>query len=435
MNHHLSHAASAYYGSHFNKGEKILVLTADGGGDGLCATVYIGENGKLRKISETKAGNSLGNIYSITTYYMGFTPLEHEYKLMGMAPYSSVHYSKKVAKKFGKYLTFDKKTLEFKRKIPEKTNFIYQRLRKDLELERFDNICGGLQMFTEDLAISWVKEALKKSGCNKIALAGGLFMNVKLNQRISELDEVKDIFIMPSCGDESLPIGGCYYKYYELTGKLPKPLYDIYFGPDFSNEEVLNELNKDENLSYILMKNPAKEVGTLLAKGEIVARCSGRMEFGARALGNRSILADASNLDNVRIINMMIKKRDFWMPFAPVMLEEDSKKYIHNPKNLKAPYMILTFNSTERFKDFIGGVQQADLTARAQIITREYNPEYYDIIKTFKDKTGRGVLMNTSFNLHGLPLVYGPKEALYVFKNSGLKYLQLGDYLVKKNEK
>ena len=169
----------------------------------------------------------------------------------------------------------------------------------------------------KNLLLEWVKAALKKTKCDKIALAGGLFMNVKLNQKVSELKEVEDIFIMPSCGDESLPIGSCYQKYFEKTNEIPKELKNIYFGPELKEDEILKEVKKEKNIDFKIMKNPAKEVGKLLAKGEIVARCSGRMEFGARALGNRSILADASNLDNVRIINMMIKKRDFWMPFAP----------------------------------------------------------------------------------------------------------------------
>ena len=156
------------------------------------------------------------------------------------------------------------------------------------------------------------------------------------------------------------------------------------------------------------------------------------MEFGARALGNRSILADPKNQDSVRIINQMVKKRDFWMPFAPVMLKERVDDYLINPKGVKSPYMMLSMGTTAKRTEFMAAVHQADLTARAQIIEEKLNPEYYRILKEFEKITGRGVLLNTSFNLHGYPMVYGPKEALRVFENSGLDHLVLGNYLVLK---
>jgi len=156
------------------------------------------------------------------------------------------------------------------------------------------------------------------------------------------------------------------------------------------------------------------------------------MEFGARALGNRSILANPANLDCVRKINMMVKKRDFWMPFAPVMKKDRAHEYVQNPKNVDAPYMILTFNTTDKFQELIAAVQQADLTARPQMITKEMNNRYYAILEEFENLTGRGVLLNTSFNLHGLPIVHGPKEAIEVFRDSGLNYLALGNYLLEK---
>lgn len=432
VDHHLAHAASAFYSSHFND-EKTLILTLDGGGDKLCATVNVSDKGVIKKISETESGNSIGNIYSRVTYMMGMVPLEHEYKLMGLGPYCSDKSAKQAFDIFKKYIILNKTNkLQFKRKTLNRTFLCYSKLRKDTELMRFDQIAAGLQLFTEDLIISWVKEAIKKTKINKIALAGGVFMNVKVNKRIAELPEVKDIFIMPSCSDESLPIGATQLIYFDKTNKIPKNIKDIYWGPSFSENEILQELKKIKGIKYKKISNINIEVGKLLSNNKIVARCSGRMEFGARALGNRSILCDASNLDNVRIINMMIKNRDFWMPFAPVILDYRQKDYIKNPKNLKAPYMILTFDTTDKFTEMIGGVQQADLTARPQIITKEYNSDYYQILQEFEKNTGRGVLMNTSFNLHGYPLVYGPKEALWVFKNSGLEYLILDNYLVTK---
>jgi carbamoyltransferase len=156
------------------------------------------------------------------------------------------------------------------------------------------------------------------------------------------------------------------------------------------------------------------------------------MEFGARALGNRSILADPVNHDVVRVINQMVKKRDFWMPFAPVVSRERMQEYFLNDKDLDSPYMMLTFDTRDNFRDLIAAVHNADLTARPQVIEANQNPDYYRLLKTFEEMTGRGVLLNTSFNLHGFPIVAGPKEAMEVFNSSGLEYLNIGQYIVQK---
>jgi len=442
IEHHLAHAAAAYYGCPWaDKNEKILILTQDGSGDGLSATVNIGYNGKIERIATIKKEDSLGRIYATTTFMMGMVPLEHEYKLMGMAPYATDK---------GRKMSYEifKELLEF----PEEDSIIWERhfgfppmqriypyLRENTELHRFDWIAAGLQQFTEEMLTKWVRNCIKKTDIHKVVLSGGTFMNVKANQKIYEIPEVEKLFIFPSCGDESNSIGSAYYLYHKLNpGKDIKGIKHLYFGPDETdNENCLRYLKGLEQKNKIKFKyqyvdNIELEIAKLLAEDKIVARCKGPMEFGARALGNRSILSDASDLNKITVINNMIKKRDFWMPFAPVMLEKRNKEYIKNPKNIEAFFMIITFNSTEKYKDFIGGVQQADHTARPQVINQQQNRDYYNILKEYEKLTGKGVLINTSFNLHGLPIVYGPKEALYVFENSGLKYLALGNYLVEK---
>jgi carbamoyltransferase len=440
VNHHLCHAASAYFGSPWRR-DKVLVLTLDGGGDRICSTVYIGKGYSLKLIAQTPDDASLGNIYSRVTFMMGFVPWEHEYKIMGLAPYAEESKGRRVYEKFKHYLDLDDKNpLKFKRKIPEPTALIYRRLMKDLALERFDWIARGLQTFTEELILKWVRFAIQKTGIRKLALAGGVFMNVKVNKRIMELPEVEKLFVFPSCGDESNSIGAAFWVYVQKCkehGNEPNipPLGPIYFGPPIDRESVELELEnyrKKFKFSYTYYENIEKVVGELLAEGEIVARAKGRMEFGARALGNRSILADPSDLNNVRKINMMIKKRDFWMPFAPTILKEREKDYIINPKNIPSPYMILSFDTTEKREEFIGAVHQADYTARPQVLEKSWNEEYYEILKTFEKHTGIGVILNTSFNLHGYPIVYGAKEALWVMENSGLKYLALDNYLIEK---
>jgi carbamoyltransferase len=436
LDHHLCHAASAYYGSPFAN-EKVLVLTCDGSGDGTCAAVYIGDQGKLTRIARTPTGNSMGDIYSRVTLMLGFVPLEHEYKLMGMAPYAGQQGTDTCAGIFGKYLTVDKENLCFRRNISEPTQYIGDRLTKDCKYQRIDWICGGLQKTTEDLLVEWVTAAVSKTHLRKVALAGGVFMNVKANKAISQIPQIDDLFIFPSCSDESLSIGAAFYAYAcnaEQTNSPVniKPLRDVYWGFDIDDRQTQALLKNRDNINYKYVSNPSAVVAELLSRGQIVAVCHGRMEFGARALGNRSILADPANLDCVRVINMMIKKRDFWMPFAPVMTRRRSNQYIINPKGIDSPHMMMSYDTTEKYPDMIACCQQADMTARAQIIDHDYNPTYYAILKEFEKITGRAVILNTSFNLHGYPMVNDAQQALWVFENSGLRYLLLGNYLVSK---
>jgi carbamoyltransferase len=442
FDHHLCHASAAYFGSPWHD-DPVLVLTNDGAGDGICSTVYIGESGELNKIAETPRGNSLGHIYEWATFMMGFMPGEHEYKIMGMAPYASKDGVQKVYNVFDRYLKLDRSGLTFKRGVPEPTHLMYSRFKRELELLRFDWIAGGLQKKTEDILVEWIRNCIKKTDIHKVALGGGVFMNVKANKRIMEIPEVESLFVFPSCGDDSLSIGAAYYLYSKKcreNDEVPAipPLKEIYLGDSFSDDQVEDVIkaNIDEfRFEYEYIEDIEKRISELLVEGEIVARCKGRMEYGARALGNRSILADASDLGCVRTINMMIKNRDFWMPFAPVILKDREKDYIINPKNIPAPYMIMSFDTTDKREDFLAAIHQSDLTARPQIIEKEWNHEYYKILKEFERVTERGVLLNTSFNLHGYPIVHGPKEAIWTFKNSGLEYLTLGNYLLYKKEK
>jgi carbamoyltransferase len=439
LDHHLCHAASAYYGAPW-KDEEVLVLTCDGSGDGLCATIYTGKDGRLTKLAETGAGSSIGDIYARVTFMLGFVPHEHEWKIMGMAPYAPPKGATQSYGVFRKYLSVPDGSLTFRREISEPTNLIYRRLRRDLEFHRFDWVCGGVQWITEELLEGWVRNAIRKTGIHKIALAGGVFMNVKANKRIMEMPEVEDLFVFPSCGDESTAIGAAYQAYAEKVqeagGEVRIPALDtIYFGTSFTGEDVKEAIaRRPGKFRYTPHADIEKEVAALIEAGEVVARCRDRMEFGARALGNRSILADPANPGCVRTINMMVKKRDFWMPFAPVVSWDRQDTCILNPKRVRSPHMMLSFDTTGRREEFIAAVHPADLTARAQILGEGQNPAYHRILSEFERLTGRGVLLNTSFNLHGYPIVAGPEEALWVFENSGLEYLALGDCLITKEK-
>ena len=432
--HHQTHAASAYFG--LRKDENpYLVLTLDGGGDRLSGSVWIGVRGELRKIAMIPQEDSLGEIYAVTTHLLGFMPLEHEYKLMGMAPYAAEEYAESVACIFRAYLDLDETNpLRFKRKVPEPLAWIGPRLQRDLKRLRFDSICAGLQLFTEHAIVRWVRACIEKTKIKRILASGGVFMNVKANKAISELEEVEYFEAFPSCGDESLVFGTCYMAA-QSRGEEVLPLDHCYLGNDLTEEECKKALSNSEDFEIEEPRDMGKRIAELLASGEIIARASGPMEFGARALGNRSILADPINQDVVRIINRMIKKRDFWMPFAPVVMRGMSSRYFSNPKNLPSPYMMNTFSSSEKRNEFMAAVHNADLTARPQLLEPGQNRAYEDILQHFARLTSRHVLLNTSFNLHGYPIVCTAADAVHVLLNSGLNYLAIGSFLVSKRKK
>lgn len=432
FDHHTSHATTAYYGLRKSVSEPYLVVTCDGSGDGLCATVRVMGGGKSELVATTHWNNSLGAIYSWATYRMGFVPLEHEYKLMGMAPYTSANHAREIRDVFYSFLDLDETGLRFKRKNIKRISDSSQDIFAKLAGKRFDSICGGLQMFTEELLTRWIQQAVIKTGVKKVLAAGGVFMNVKANKVISELPEVDYFEAFPSCGDETLTFGAYYQYVANQYGDTHVPtLKHFYTGDVIEEEDVVTTLKKF-SYSYKKMTDVGKEIAELLVSGKPVARCNGGMEFGARALGNRSILADPSNQDVVRVINQMVKKRDFWMPFAPMMKAEKSEQYIKNPKKLDSPYMMMTFDTHDNFKDLIAAVHNADLTCRAQLLQAKQNPEMYSIINQFEASTGKSVVLNTSFNLHGYPIARNASDAMFIFENSGLEYMQLGDYLVSK---
>ena len=442
VEHHAAHAAAAYFGAPWRDGP-VLTLTCDGAGDDLCATVNVGEGLGLSRLVAIPEAESLGNVYALVTFLLGMVPNEHEYKLMGMAPYAPADGIAKSRVVFDQILApapDGTPTWRRRRGVPP-TYYALEWLKSRLEFHRFDWICGAVQEWIEDSLVEWVRRSIRLTGVRRLALGGGVFMNVKANQRILELPEVESLFVFPSCGDESNAVGAAYWvtaERYKKEGRpvtsIP-PLRDVYWGADTAERDIEDALTAVAG--EVRVERPGDieaAVVDLLVQGVVVARCKGRMEFGARALGNRSILADPADMRVVRVINDMIKNRDFWMPFASSMLAERQHEYIRNPKNVASPYMILAFPSTERVEEFRAGAHPYDLTVRPQTVEREWNPDYHRLIGMFAERTGKAVILNTSLNLHGYPMVHGPREALHVLLNSGLRYLALGPYLVAKRD-
>ncbi len=437
--HHLNHAASAYYGCRADPDSPHLVMTADGGGDGLCAAVYLARDGRMELLAQTEVGHSLGNVYSCATHFMGMRPHEHEYKLMGLAAYADPDYAGSIRDYFrDRILWLDPlDPLLFRRKIPEATGLIGPRLQRELIRTRFDNLAGGLQMFTEDLMVAWVKAAIERTGVRRVVAAGGVFMNVKANKRIAEETGVEYFDVFPSCGDETLPFGALWHWFAHNTPERGRnaSLDRFWLGPSAGYDLEEAKQRFAGRVVAEKLADPAGTVAELLAKGTVVARCSGPMEFGARALGNRSILADPANPAVVPLINKMIKQRDFWMPFAPAMMAECVHDYISVPPTLPkriSPFMMHTFDTTSLRDSFIAGVHAHDGTARAQIVSREEHPAFHEVISKFRALTGKGVVLNTSFNIHGHPIVMGACDAVDVLLNSGLTHLLVEDHLFTK---
>ncbi len=444
IDHHTAHAACAYYGlAHYS--DQVLVLTNDGAGDGVCASVNIGYHGKLERLCSIGEDHSLATIYAMITYLMGMVPLEHEYKVMGLAPYhrGSIEHNSIFQGLYELFEWDSKNPLQWHRRrgVP-RVGYLWQYLERLIRRTRFDTVAAGLQAFTESFLVEWVRRCVRETGISRVALSGGIFMNVKANQAILALPEVESLFVFPSCGDETNSIGAAYAYYARKRIEEGHsvdigPLNTVYWGREYSDYEIEAALH-----DFCFTKGKPhwhesddieSQIAQLLVRGVVVARFKGPMEFGARALGNRSILANAARPGVVQRINQMIKARDFWMPFAPSMLAEYSDEYLCKPKPARAPYMIMSFDTvTEKREQLIAAIHPQDGTARPQEVYPGDNPDYEAVLRYFQEATGEGVILNTSFNLHGHPLVYSPQDALKVFDRSGLEYMALGNYLVSK---
>lgn len=425
--HHTCHAMYGYFANP-NKKDKTIAITVDAYGDGKNQTVWKIENNKFELVSESNQCE-IARLYRMITLYLRMKPLEHEFKVMGLAPYAKESYSLKVAEIFEELMQFDDLNIVHKNRPAN----LYEFLNEKLKYHRFDNIAGGIQLYTEKMLIELFRRASEKIGFKNFVFSGGVAMNVKANKALGDLDFIDDIFIAGSSSDESQSIGVCYFANYEHNINN-KPLENLYLGTENSIDEIHNYIkDKELDKKYNIIDADNKYIARLLADGEVVARVCEKMEFGSRALGNRSILANPSNPDIIQHINELIKGRDFWMPFAATVLDKYSAKYLVNPKGFESRYMAVAMDTKKEFlKDIKAGTHPYDETIRPQILTKSQNEGYYDLIDEFSKITGIGSLLNTSYNLHGLPVVNDVVDAMHVFENSGLRHLILNNVLISK---
>jgi len=427
--HHSCHVAYAYFSAK-KRLKNSAIITLDSEGDGLNQTVWIvDKNQKIRKVSESSQCD-IARAYKLTTLLLKMKPDEHEYKVMGLAPYAKNEYSINVYKKVYKDLLQVKGTKIVHKQRPKD---LYKYLIDSTTGERFDNIAGGVQIFVEEIVKKLFLNIYKKYKVKNFYLSGGVSMNIKMNKMIKDLPYVKNFIVQPSGGDESLSMGGCYLE----SGFNSKSLNNIYLGRDlfdgFSESKFLDYVKRKKNFR-IKTNFSAKNLANLLATGNVIAVARGREEFGARALGNRSIIADPSNIKIVQKINELIKNRDFWMPFALSILKEKHKKFLKNVKNINSEYMTVGYDSIEKFHNLIeAGTHRYDKSVRPQILEKKANKNYHKIIDEFYKKKKIPALLNTSLNLHGYPIASTIKEVLNTFQNSGLKFLYINDkFLIEK---
>ncbi len=439
VHHHVSHAYApiGFFNLHKKKG-RFLIFTLDGYGDMLAGSVGIYENGQYRMLEKIHYFDSLAWVYGSLTHYLGMQMNEHEYKVMGLAAYPSEKYANRLySAKFEGLLDVEGGRMSLKRKTVHPHLYAERVFKELLFMERFDNIAYAVQKLTEEKVAIWVQAKMEKYKIGRIACSGGLFMNVKANKRIQELPGLEEAYFMPSSGDESLPIGSAFYML-EASGQKGTSPEITYLGKEFGADEIdsfISENGLEKRYEVERPKCVEKEAADLICAGEIVGRFSGRNEWGARSLGNRAIMADPRKLECIDKINHAIKSRDFWMPFAPSILEIDFHEYAID--NGKAPpyYMNTSFDTNAKGKESIkAATHRKDGTIRPNVVLPRHNARYCDTISRFKKLSGVGAVLNTSLNLHGYPMVGFLKELFITMDNSDLDLCVLENYLVRKKE-
>ena len=450
VEHHLAHASSAYHLSGFR--EKTAIVGIDGKGEYATTFFGYGENGKIHKIKEFYDPDSLGGLYGAITEFLGFDMLDGEFKVMGMAPYGD-------ATKYdlSRLVTFENGELKVNtqyvnvvglRRYKEKGAdgksrgfYFTQKLIDWLGPKRsgdeiddpYIHYAASVQALLEDIALKMIDyylgDIIKETG--KIAMAGGVALNVKLNQRIINMPHVKELFVQPASGDNGTSLGAATFAANEAGDTIQK-MEHAYLGPAFSSAECIAACEAHpEKPKFTRVENFPQKAAELLAAGNPLAWFQGRMEFGPRSLGCRSILGDPSYPGVADRINAQIKYRERWRPFCPSMLDNVAEDILQTAH--PAPYMTFTFDVNPAWNARIPEVVHEDGTARAQVVTYDTNPRYYELIEHLEKLRGSAVVLNTSLNRRGEPMICSPTDALNMFYGCDLEYLMLEDILVSKS--
>lgn len=442
IEHHLSHAASSFLVSPF---QEAAILTIDGVGEWATATYGVGKDNQIEIFKELKFPHSLGLLYNAFTYYLGFQVNSDEYKVMGLAPYGKPVYYDLIMKELislkddgsfqvnMKYFAYDY-GLKMTNANFEKLFGLPVRNSSEPIQKKHQDLAASIQKVTEEIMLKMANSLYQQTNLKNLCLAGGVALNCVANGRILRETEFENIFIQPAAGDAGGAVGVAAYIYNSLLNNQRNFVWqDAFLGPEYTDSEIKkflqqNQINFKEYAQEELIKYTAK----LLAEDKVMGWFQGRMEFGPRALGNRSILADPRKPENKDRVNKKIKFREEFRPFAPAILEEKVSEYFEI--NCPSPYMLLVAQVKLEKKDKIPAVVHIDGSARIQTVNRKQNALFYDLLKEFEKSTTCPVLLNTSFNLKGEPIVCTPQDAYLTFIRSGLDYLIMGNCVLDKKE-
>ncbi len=447
VEHHLAHASSAYHLSGF-KG-RTAILGIDGKGEYATTFFGYGDAGEIHSIKQFFDPDSLGQLYASFTEYLGFEMLDGEYKVMGMAPYGDPD-----KYDLSRLIDFDGSDFRVNTRLvntvglrrykedgrgfyfgPGLIEWLGPRRVGDVADDPYVHDAASIQKIYEDISLRLIDRYLKDiiiNGNGKLVFAGGGALNVKLNQKILDLPYVKELFVQPAASDAGTAVGAASYASWR-RGVMPEKLQHVYLGPAYTNEECIAacEAHPDKP-RYLVVDDAAASAADILHGGDPVAWCQGRMEFGPRALGGRSILGNPGYPGIADKINAQIKFRERWRPFCPSVLDTVASSMIQTDH--PAPYMTITFEVSEQWRARIPEVVHEDGTSRVQIVDEKTNPRYHALLTHMQRLTGNGAVLNTSMNRRGEPMVCSPTDALNMFFGSDLQYLFLEDLLVTKAE-
>jgi carbamoyltransferase len=427
VDHHQAHAASAYYTSGF---EDATVISLDGGGDGKSGKVFAARDRRLVELCAMESYDSMGNFYAYITKICGFKAHKHEGKITGLAAYGQPIYKDILAR------MIDYEPGGYRNKSRSYYLTAVRKIEKALPAGyKIEDLAASMQVHLEEVCVKFVQHWVRRTGLGDVAMAGGVVANVKMNQRITEIPEVKELFVFPAMGDEGLATGAAYWLWAERFPKEAalrepyRPMH-MFFGTEYTDEQIEAEL-KEAGADYEYVPEIERKCAELIADGRVVARFDGKMEYGPRALGNRSILYQPSNPDVNNWLNKRLVRTEF-MPFAPVTLVEYAGRCYKNWEKgaHAARFMTVTMDCTDWMKKNCPAVVHVDGTARPQFVDREFEPSYYKIVDEYRKITGLPCLVNTSFNMHEEPIVRSPNDAIRAFRLGHLDYLAIGNFLV-----